>query len=262
MSFLIALLIIIAERMAWNLDTHRNQAWLQLLDSRLQNFSLFKKPLATPYGRAALLVGLPVALVLFIQVLLHDAWLLEIPFYAAALWFSLGPNDLGREIEAALAKHRQHATDGRGDFRPIMQRAFTGANDALLAPLFWFALLGPVGAFAYRWYAHWMDDEYSSDNSLLSTAWTYINWIPVRLTLLCFAIAGNFDAVAAAWKNTETEEADISSSSELLASAGIAALEQAAPRSHSEIDVEDAMALVWRSLTLWMALYALISMID
>jgi membrane protein required for beta-lactamase induction len=261
MSFLIALLIVIAERAAWNLDAHRNRDWLQSLDTRLQNISALKKVLATPYGQLALLVGLPVALVFVIQLTLDDAWLLEIPFYAAALWFALGPTDLGREIESLLNKQRSHSENGRGDFRPIMQRAFIGANDALFAPLFWFALLGPVGAFAYRWYANWMEDN-AGDNPLFATAWTYINWIPVRLTLLCFAIAGNFDAVAAAWKNSESNETDNTGATEILASAGIAALEQAAPRSHSELDVEDAMALVWRSLTLWMVLYALISLID
>ena len=84
----------------------------------------------------------------------------------------------------------------------------------------------------------------------------------MRLTLLCYAISGNFDAVAAAWKNSESNETDNTDATDILASAGIAALEQAAPRSHSELDVEDAMALVWRSLTLWMVLYALISLID
>ena len=261
MSFLIALLVVIAERALWNLDAHRNHAWLQSIETRLQKISALKKVLATPYGRFALLVGLPFVLVFIIQLTLDDAWLLEIPFYAAALWFSLGPTDLGREIESLLTKQRQHSETGRGDYRDIMQRAFIGANDGLFAPLFWFAFLGPVGAFAYRWYANWMEDN-AGDNPLFLTTWTYINWIPVRLTLLCFAIAGNFDAVAAAWKNSESNETDNTGATDILASAGIAALEQAAPRSHSELDVEDAMALVWRSLTLWMVLYALISLID
>ena len=48
MSFLIALLIVIAERAAWNLDAHRNHDWLQSLDTRLQNISALKTILATP----------------------------------------------------------------------------------------------------------------------------------------------------------------------------------------------------------------------
>jgi len=75
MSFLIALLVVIAERALWNLDAHRNHALLQLIETRLQKISALNKVLATPYGRFALLVGLPVALVFIIQLTLDDSWL-------------------------------------------------------------------------------------------------------------------------------------------------------------------------------------------
>ena len=92
------------------------------------------------------------------------------------------------------------------------------------------------------------------------------DWAPARITAIGYAVAGNFDAVAHAWRSFDYGPSDgpLTEADQLLANTGLAALdtfpddveELAAgdePMGDAGIPpvVEDALALVWRCLALW-----------
>jgi membrane protein required for beta-lactamase induction len=97
------------------------------------------------------------------------------------------------------------------------------------------------------------------------------DWAPARVTAAGYAIAGNFDAVAHAWQTFDyvPDTGPIDEAERLLAKTGLAALDtypneaEALDGELAGIDagllppvVEDALALVWRSLAVWLAVLA------
>ena len=73
--------------------------------------------------------------------------------------------------------------------------------------IFWFALpFGPAGAVFYRVSAYlqncWRDKKGDSDFGIFAERMFYwINWLPVRLAAVSFAMVGNFEAAIYGWKN-------------------------------------------------------------
>ena len=167
----------------------------------------------------------------------------------------------------------------------------------VFATLFWFTVLpGPAGAVLYRAAAlladEWRSDGRGADTTPIGRARTVfggparwllwvLDWVPVRLTALSFAIVGDFeDAVycwrtqAKAWTGQEGgEHAGI-----LLASGGGAVgvllggtlpVVGGEPDLRPELGVGDepdadllpsAVGLVWRALVLWLVLMFLLTL--
>ncbi len=106
------------------------------------------------------------------------------------------------------------------DARPLAKDSIdhVSARDVLLqsyqrifAILFWFAVLGVVGVILYTLLASLRIELESqpqlseSENTLLeSTAWceSVLDWIPVRLLGLTYALVGEFGATFALWSKT------------------------------------------------------------
>ena len=133
------------------------------------------------------------------------------------------------------------------------------ANNRLFAVIFWFVLLGPIGAWAFR-----VSDlirrravfstsrrGFSPDATMagmqndVSGAATdvhgWLAWIPARLVAIGYGLAGSFDAAKHAWKTPEESRHLPQSviSEELLARVGTAAL--ALQQSEDETDEERAL---------------------
>ena len=124
-----------------------------------------------------------------------------------------------------------------------------------IGPVFWFALAGPVGAASYRLAeqaGRFLNDRHAT-GIRQDRLFPLLDWIPVRLTAAGFAIAGNFDAVAAAWRQCSRNEGNCPSDGDLLLATGQAALEDSPARSRVE-RIEDTLALGWRNLTLWVVI--------
>jgi membrane protein required for beta-lactamase induction len=221
--------------------------------------------------------------VAFLQSL--DADILELAIGIAVLLFALGPQDLGRVSDAFLtARDRGHdseasrlaATLSGGGEQPEDEPArslavATGLLEQscqrLFGPLLWFVLLGPLGAALYRLAALTVEQasrhEQASPNLAGSAQQllALLDWLPARLTTAAFAAAGNFDAVSHAWRE-HTGPVDQKSDAEtLLSAAGRAALgswpdEEEIGAGEQPPVVEDAMALIWRSLVVGLLVLA------
>jgi adenosylcobinamide-phosphate synthase len=105
--------------------------------------------------------------------------------------------------------------------RSVIAYAVLLAHRWVFGVLFWFCLLAPLGlapvaAVLYRCAEfaarYWRDlagqGETVASPGLLAAAqaaWHVIDWLPVRVTALAFAVVGNFENAIAAWRQRQTD---------------------------------------------------------
>ena len=159
---LIAILIVLLSTHALpELARYRNFAWL-----RGGSGNDGKTGDAQARLRMLLIAALLVVLVALVQAALHRHWfgILELAFMVVVLFLCWGPRDLDADIEAVLKapdSERRYATaqwlaDGINERRvsfdapALIEATFAAALSRRFGVLFWFALVGPVGAVAYR----------------------------------------------------------------------------------------------------------------
>jgi len=269
MAFLTILLVLFIERALWNAAPYREHRWFS--DYAAWTSARFSG--AKSGWTVALIILPPLLLIGWLQtsVLPAAGQLFEMTFAGLMLLLSLGPRDLGRDVEqyietrdrgrradsVSLAEQFDPGHPVQDPDQSVVRGILTGACGRLIGPLFWFAVFGAAGAAAYR-LAHLLNTQgqvESNDHRLARAAagLTYVlDWVPMRITAAGYAVAGNFDAVAAAWKQCSQADGDAEcpNDSDLVVATGYAALEQAGSRPAAVL-IEDSLALVWRNLTLW-----------
>lgn len=288
---LIALIIgLVVERVATQLFHLRRLRWLdRLIDGGFERASrLSNWPSLIPVVGLALLLVLPVLLTALIDV---DDALTGIAYLALSvvvLFFSLGPQDIGEDVDeycraieegdAEIVRQKAKAIiesdvpdDERERISRVEEAVCVQANNRLFAVIFWFVLLGPVGAWAYRVtdlirrravFGAARDESEDGMCERIKDAAVALHgtlaWIPARLTAIGYAIAGNFDDALGAWRAPSQMSATTLAefSERLLARVGAAALSlvDKPDESLSERGVRGAQAankLVFRLLIIW-----------
>jgi AmpE protein len=292
---LIALLIgLIIERAATQIFHVRRLRWLdRLIDAGFKMAGRFANwPALIPVLLLAALLALPVFVVTFS---LGDA-LLGFPYLGLAiivLFFSLGPKDIGEDVneycqaletgDEELVQQTAKAivegdvpSDPLRRIRAVEEAVCVQANNRLFAVVFWFVVLGPLGAWAYRvtdlirrravFNATRSDDSSDTSTQIQDAAVMlhgWLVWIPARLTAIGYAIAGHFDAAIVAWGIPPDERCRVPSQycEDLLARVGVGALalQEEEGESLTERGVRGAMAanrLVFRLLLIWFVVIA------
>jgi len=229
---LIALLIgLVIERLATRLFHLRRLGWLdRMIDTGFRQAGrLANWPALIPVLGIALLLVLPVFAVTFSLA----GSLLGFPYLLLAiivLFFSLGPQDLGEDVddyckaieegdvdrirETAKVIIESEVPDDRLErIHKVEEAVCVQANNRLFAVIFWFVLLGPLGAWTYRVtdlmrrraVSAAAGEEHLSgvserlrDAAIMLHGW--LAWIPARLTAIGYAAAGNFDPALGAWR--------------------------------------------------------------
>jgi len=143
----------------------------------------------------------PLAAVLLLGLLLKPllAWAMlrdEVRAVESALLTGL---EHGREQLARLVSRDVRALDETGVRESAIESLAENLNDSVVAPLFWFALLGLPGALLYR-YANTADAMWGYRGVYQGRDWTWagkwaaraddvLSWLPARLTALLLALA-------------------------------------------------------------------------
>ncbi len=258
---LIALLIgLIIERLATQLFHLRELRWLdRIIDSGFHQAKRFANwPASIPVILLVVMLVLPVIVIRLLIFSLGDA-LLGFPYLVLAivvLFFSLGPTDIGENVveychaledadderiqrTAKVIVESDVPDDPRERIHRVEQAVCVQANNRLFAVIFWFVVLGPLGAWTYRvtdlirrravFNVSRQDDENETtaevrDASAMLHGW--FAWVPARLTAIGYAIAGHFDGALAAWRRSDdkSDNSPSESSEHLLARVGIGAL--------------------------------------
>jgi len=209
-------------------------------------------------------------------------------FAIAVLFYSWGPRDLDLDVEAivdapdaaARAQAAAHLRTGTTplDAPTLVEAVFVAAQRRWFGVLFWFLLLGPVGALAYRLSALAAEGdaaELPPDTLTGAKTWlAFLDWPVAQLMTLALALVGDFDTVVSAWK--ENGGATLGLQRDFLAAAARASVRTeladeamdyadhgvVAPGTLVAVmgelpELRDAMSLVWRILLLWLAVMAL-----
>ncbi|MBT8087077.1 MAG: regulatory signaling modulator protein AmpE [Gammaproteobacteria bacterium] len=296
---LIALLIGLAvERVATQWFHWRRMRWLDhIID---WGFAFAARFASWPALIFIVLLALILVLPVFVVIMLLGGTLAGFTYLLLAvvlLFFSLGPHDIGEEVDeycSALESenhddivHTAKAIvendlpeDPLALIRRVEESVCVQANNRLFAVIFWFVVLGPLAAWAYRATdlirrramfnaaRSEPDDEIAPrvrDAAAALHGW--LAWIPARLTAFGYATAGHFDeAIAAMRAPVEQHDASTSEHNEkLLARVGVAALalHEDPGESITARGVRGAAAakqLVFRQLMIWVVIISLMTL--
>ena len=178
-----------------------------------------------------------------------------------------------------------------------IEQGLTDSYRQVFAALFWFTVLpGPAGAVLYRAAAlladEWRGDARGAEVTPIAQArsafgaparrllWL-LDWIPVRLTALSFAIVGDFEDAVHCWRTQAKswEKQDGGENAGIVLASGGGALgvvlggalpvPGADPEFRPEIGIGEAadadllpsgVGLVWRALVLWLLLMLLLTL--
>lgn len=284
MEFLVILIVwVIARNVEWPLGFQRDE-WLIAWRLRAGE-ALAALPLTV---RLVLIVGLPCLLVAALEWLLAPRWG-SVPLLAlelVVLLYSIGRGDYRPRLGVYLAAWQ------RGDFEAAYQEAMTrfrfGADmpigsaaelhaqvrRGVLYQAFerWFAViclfyfLGPWAALFYRILQLTLAQHGSDEEHRCIRAWlVWIEWLPVRLLGLAFAVTGNFASCFRAWRDHLAGFAPVE---DLLVRYAVAAQDGAEVQNdgpdfgqRAGAELLELDALIARSSIAWLVMLALLQML-
>jgi AmpE protein len=209
----------------------------------------------------------------------------------ATLFYCWGPRDLDLDVDAVVhapdAEHRRAALhlitpegqDAGLSGTLLVDAVFRAALTRWFGVLLWFVVLGPAGALLYRTTQVLARGE-GFDGSLpaglrqgCEGLLRLLDWPAAHLVTLGLAVAADFDAVAAAWRDWHAARpAGSGFDPGFLRAAARASVEADIDLEADYVDdargpiaeMQEAMALAWRVLVVWgvvMALFVLAGMI-
>ncbi|MCG8018137.1 MAG: regulatory signaling modulator protein AmpE [Candidatus Thiodiazotropha sp. 'RUGA'] len=289
MTLTIILICLIAERFLLEHSHLRSNRWFTRYCQWHQQQNLPEWMQQGVIGLLLLLLP-PLLAVAALQHLFADS-LLGLPsllLSIGVLLYALGPQDLDSQInqyvetaDADDGEAREVAREIIEDEPPtseparsqaVAEAALQQANRRTVAVLFWFILLGPLGAILYR-LATWMpqSDQAAQDIDFkLNTRQLVIilDWLPARVTAFCYAIAGSFEDALYGWRSyQESRQSEFgdSNTGTLICTGGGAMrlttlLDEAYAGAHLYTYLpKAAMALIWRSLIVFLVIIAFLT---
>ncbi|MCP5261654.1 MAG: CobD/CbiB family protein [Rhodoferax sp.] len=256
------------------------------------------------YWLLAALAGWPFAVLWNIVVLYFSLGFRQFSHHFTEIRDALDAGDEQR-ARALLAQWRQIDATGlaRSDIvRQVVEHSVLAAHRHVFGVLAWFSILavlglGPVGAVLYRLNEfvprYWAREKAArvrpvsaALQHVASLTWSWLDWLPARVTAVGFAVVGSFEDAIDSWRNYE-RQGPVTNDGVILAStagainirlgavaqapapsgsmqpeAGIPALPfTSAIGSEAEIGhLRVVVGLVWRTVVMWMVLLALLSL--
>ncbi|MEN8177315.1 MAG: regulatory signaling modulator protein AmpE [Pseudomonadota bacterium] len=293
MSLIILLTCLLAERFLLEYQHLRQTNWFYQYNDWYERQEL-PNWMLNGFGGVICLLLPPLLGIALLQHLLDES-LFGIPgalFAGAVLLFSFGPHDLDTQIRQLHAAKEQNDEEQAASIarellddepppneptysQAIVESILEQANGRGFAVIFWFLVLGPIGAALYRLASSLPKLQTTSrEADFLHTSrqlLAILDWIPARLTASSYAIAGSFEDALYGWRNYHESRFNEfnSSASGILICTGTGAL-----RLSSLIDtdtdddtmqdqrylIDAAMGLVWRSLIVWIVLIGLLTL--
>lgn len=270
MKFLVILVALFIERSYPSV-----QQWRQL--ERFHTYvAWFRSHVTQPWllgrgGLVALLapwvIGLWILLALFEPI----AWLLAL----AVLVLCLGPRELWGDLQRL-----QHDLDRDGLPSSESQTAFeltapAPAGDDLVEAviraaivrwfgvIFWFVLLGPVGALLYRLAQELESRRDDQDTDFNTAVWqlqALLDWLPARVLAATGALTGNFDATVKAWRDSDPRVL-FADSQRFAADVALGSMDYADDEASAQA-VSRARDYIRRTGLVWLAVLAVMTLAD
>jgi adenosylcobinamide-phosphate synthase len=215
-------------------------------------------------------------------------------FTSIQLALNAGDEPAARALLAEWTRLDTVGMDGTEIARIAVEKSLVTTHRNVFGVFFWFLMpLGPACAVMYRVAEYlaraWNEPDHMRNEAFgqfAARAFYWIDWIPVRLTAIAFAVVGNFEDAIYAWRNFADRWADESKGIILAAGGGAMGVRLGTPDENapqllpadaavvdlteSEAEVlpgaepsvralQSTVGLVWRALLLWMLLLLLLS---
>jgi AmpE protein len=271
------------------LGRFRKREWLTTWVD-FSNDAFGKLPLWQDALGFLVIIAVPLLVLLLINHLLASVFGSTGSFLLAlvVLIYSFGPRDLDTDVaeiveaeddeqrgiamERVLRKPVPEDTDEAR--AAAVESVFREALRRWFGVIFWFAVLGIIGAFLYRM-VDWLVNEnhnLTDDQTGLFTGLLQImDWPTAQLMTLSLAIATDFDSVFTAWKRYHDDQGhglfEGNNGFLLAAARSIVLTGHAARDGYADqiegpmICLQQAMDLVWRILGVWLTVLALLLLI-
>jgi adenosylcobinamide-phosphate synthase len=168
--------------------------------------------------------------------------------------------------------------------RAAIETMLVRAHRDLLAVIAWFVVLpAPVGAVLYRlsafladkWARH-ADEELGAFGHFASRALWLLDWVPLRLTAIGFAVAGDLEDALQCWRTQARSWLDPEAGVILASGAGALGARLGGPLANQggvdyrpelgtgdEPDanyMQSALGLIWRTLVIWLIVLLLVTL--
>lgn len=241
---------------------------------------------------AVLLATIPIVagVFLFHYILGQIGWIFRFTFDVVVLYLCIDVHRLGKTANAVSvalesgefdeANEKLQELTGKGTperteagiARAAVEGVLKQGNSLIVSPIFWFILLGPVGAVLQRlscildslWGHRY--ERFAEFGWAAARFDDLLGWIPARITALSYALMGSFEDALHCWRKRVGVWSDINSGP-LLAS-GFGAMHMQICEAEEEGEFEEkisdltvipdtghvrrVVALVWRVLLLWL----------
>jgi adenosylcobinamide-phosphate synthase len=196
--------------------------------------------------------------------------------------------DEARSLLSAWRGIHSHELNREEAARLAIEEALLASHHYVFGVIVWFVItsllgLGPVGAVLYRLAlflnARWGradDAEAARFGEFARRAIGILEWLPLRMTAMTFAIVGNFEDTVYCWRNQAASWPDKEAGILLASGAGALGVrlgmpipEGGLPLDRPEMGIGDdadvdfmqsAIGLVWRSVALWLLLLLLMTL--
>ena len=179
------------------------------------------------------------------------------------------------------------ALDANEIARLSIEQVFSCSYRQIFGVLVWFVVLsplGPVGAILYR-LASILDQkwggmgqqEFGDFGKCSAQALEWLDWVPVRLTAVSFAVMGDFEDAVYCWRTQATGWMNRTQGILLSSGAGALGVKLGDPVHRAgEIEfrpelglgedadpdyMQSAVSLVWRTLAMWLAVLLLLHLL-
>ena len=237
-----------------------------------------------------------VTLVIVLAGILFSVWLISAMlgnvlglfgflFGIAVLIFMLGPGDLEEDVQNIATAFENKDYQGANFYasrltgtkideaplqlaQTVKENILLQANTRMLGVFFWFILLGPVGAVLFRLTCLLKETHQDETDEFASASrelYRILIWLPARICVLSYAIAGNFVDTMSYW--TGLSDLWLRDSEEFIVVSGVGALryERRIERDGHEDDepdtqgIQHALSLVKRAVIVWVVLLAVLT---
>lgn len=287
MSLITILVCLVIERFFGNLDYLRQFTWFDkysdFIFEKLEAYSFRDGPL----GLIIIVGGIAIPIWTVFYYALKDVEIVSLTGLVIAVitvLYCLGPKDPARQvnryIDAMELPDNEAAALYAGKFlktelndnpavvaQEIKLELFIAANDRIIGVLFWFVVLGPLGAVLFRMACLLKERENTIDTGYAKAAHDFYDimvWPSARVCVLGFAISGSFIGAlshlnewSALWKRN---------SNEVLVKSGLGALHDESFNQSFNTDdkpdvnsVKEALLLIQRNYIALLAILAVLT---
>lgn len=195
----------------------------------------------------------------------------------------------GQELDEARRQlgqwlGRDCATLSAGEVAKLgIEEILRGAYQHLFGVIIWFVLFGPGGALLYRLcqilslkWGELDEREFGDFGKVAARVFAWMEWIPLHITAISFAIVGDFEDAMYCWRSQAEQWVQRGMGIILASGAGAMGVKLGDPipgrdgvESRPELGLGDeadadyldsAVSMVWRALVLWLVLLLLLTL--